>query len=256
MMLSCPSQVENENDKTSLLSLPAPSGSSADADTDALIAQEMNGLSVKERDHVIFDLHGVNELPNETPEFIYNNLKAMDRALSNLFRGKHAYEMALSKDPEYVRDFNFRLMFLRATNWKARAAAVRILRFFNTKLELFGEDRLVKNITQTDLPPNAIKCLYSGYVQVLPFRDRSGRALILGNNSLVPDNLPIDDRLRCLWYITMAAAQDLETNKNGVVVISYMLGANGRQLDRKSAWKISMMSMVSCVLFILIVSLQ
>ena len=45
----------------------------------------------------------------------------------------------------------------------------------------------------------------------------------------------------------MTAAQDLETNRNGVVVISYMLGANGKQLDRKAAWKISMMSRVSCV---------
>ena len=194
-MLLHPSHVEDENNKTSLLSLPAPSGSSVGDDADALLAREMNGLSVEERDNVIFDLHGVSELPNETPEFIDDNLKAMGRVLRTKFGGKHAYEMALFKDPGYVSDFNFQLMFLRATNWKPRAAAVRMLRFFNSKLQLFGEDLLVKNITQTDLPPDALKCLYSGYVQVLPFRDRSGRAVIIGNNSLIPDDLPIDDRV-------------------------------------------------------------
>jgi hypothetical protein len=50
---------------------------------------------------------------------------------------------------------------------------------FKVKLELFGPEKLTKDITQDDLEDGDMKNLYSSHSQILPLRDRSGRCITL-----------------------------------------------------------------------------
>jgi hypothetical protein len=70
-------------------------------------------------------------------------------------------------------------MFLRAENFDSQLAAKRMLRFFEQKLELFGPDKLCKDITLRDLNIEDMQCLINGHQQILPTRDSSGRVAIV-----------------------------------------------------------------------------
>ena len=54
-------------------------------------------------------------------------------------------------------------------------AASRMVRFFDEKCELFGADKLTKDITLEDLDPDDIITLENGFYQVLPEKDCVGR---------------------------------------------------------------------------------
>ena len=82
-------------------------------------------------------------------------------------------------DRDYVQDRDFRLKFLRADLFNATEAALRLARHFQAKLELFGRSKLVKDIVQDDLDEEDMAALYAGFTQLLPVRDRAGRAVSL-----------------------------------------------------------------------------
>jgi hypothetical protein len=168
----------NEEDgKTLSHSHPPPQDPNPD-ETDAFFARELNKLSIKERDEVLQDVHGVSDVMSEDPTFVRQFLKDLDLELAKIpDADKAGYLQAKQQNPEYVRDEEFLLMFLRADSFDVRNAATRLLSFFQAKLELFGPDKLGKDITLDDLSQDDIECLESGYCQVLPGRDRAGRAI-------------------------------------------------------------------------------
>jgi hypothetical protein len=61
---------------------------------------------------------------------------------------------------KYVENRLFRLAFLRADSFDARKAGLRIVRFFQLQLDLFGEDKLVMDIVQDDLDHEAMEEKY------------------------------------------------------------------------------------------------
>ena len=146
-----------------------------DLNTDALLASELNQLSLKEREQVYFDVHGVSDSVNEEPGFVDRCLDSLE-AYTDGFSG--AYAFALSQNEDYVKNREFRLMFLRAENFDVHRAADRLKMFFEEKLKLFGPEKLAKDITVDDLDEDDLVCLNSGQLQVLPLRDRAGRAVI------------------------------------------------------------------------------
>jgi hypothetical protein len=147
-----------------------------ESDTDALLAKELHSLSMKEREKVMDEIHGVVESVNEDPTFVAERLVEFDEAIRKIKR-KSAYERALFLSPRYVRDPDFRLMFLRADTFDAKKAAGRMILYFQNKLELFAEDKLVKRITLEDLSADDRQELGTGSFQFLTEHDRSGRAI-------------------------------------------------------------------------------
>ena len=159
-------------------------------DNDAAIAAELNKLSMAEREDILYDLHGVSDNIDETEELLSKSLAEMERLLdsgespslfssSGAIRKSAGYELAESRDPSYVKDRNFRLMFLRGEDFQARPAALKMQKFMDQKLELFGEDRLCRPITLDDLDEDDLACLRNGHMQWLRSRDRAGRAVIV-----------------------------------------------------------------------------
>jgi hypothetical protein len=144
----------------------------------SMIAQAMNSLSVGEREQVYEDVHGVADQVTETPELIQQKLFEFDLAIASI-RDKPAFEQAVAMNPLFVQ--SERIKFLRSENYDAVKASRRMVNFFKAKLELWGEDKLHRQIVLTDLSHDDRATLESGVAQVLPFRDRSGRPVIFAS---------------------------------------------------------------------------
>eukprot|EP00985_Skeletonema_marinoi_P017738 scaffold9803_cov72-Skeletonema_marinoi.AAC.1 len=87
----------------------------------------------------------------EPDDLVGKALKDLDDEIEKLpsdQKGALVKAMQMSKD--YVSS-NFRLKFLRAEKFDAHLAAERMALHFEEKLELFGEEKLVREIIQSDL---------------------------------------------------------------------------------------------------------
>jgi hypothetical protein len=142
--------------------------------TSAMLAVEMNQLSVEEREKVLEDVHGIARAVDEPLHYVKNSLVLLEQELSKI-RNKVAFDLAKSQSKEYVSSEKLRLMFLRAESFDANKAASRMVRFFDEKYELFGAEKLTKDIVLADLDPDDIAALERGFYQVLPEKDCAGR---------------------------------------------------------------------------------
>lgn len=152
---------------------------------DAALAEGLQNLSMEELDKANFELHGVAPDPiQETPELQAESLQYFDECLDILKFDPHlptdAYRLAETMSSEYVHREDVRLRFLRLVEFQdIRAAAKRFIRFFDFKSQMFGPEKLVKEITFDDLPPADQKAFKKGYIQVSQHRDRGDRPIVI-----------------------------------------------------------------------------
>lgn len=167
---------------------------------DALLAQELNAMSLEERERTYEEIHGVEPTPHETPQFITTKLQEFDLELSRIpIESKSAYFMAYQENPAYVLNYKFRLMFLRSTNFRAEDAAKRFCFFFKEKLALFGPQTLCRSLYLSDLNNDDMDCLKSGVFQYLPRRDSAGRAVIVDLHMVIPRSYKHADNMVCIY---------------------------------------------------------
>lgn len=175
-----------------------------------LISDALNQISLEERERVVKDLHGVNftnaeDLEAQSNATAETKLEQMESELQRL-KAASAWslqlagiEMAERQNIAYVQNPAFRVRFLRCEHWDPTKAASRLIRFFDWKLELFGESKLTKDIVLEDLEPEDIKMLKKGYMQRLPERDRAGRMIVIsiynGQTYHSPESLVSETRI-------------------------------------------------------------
>lgn len=195
-------------------------------EVDVHIAQALNRLSMKERDQVFHDLHGVNDVIPETPDFVATKVQELQSNLMFL-KDRHpkakAFHMALEQQSSFVFDTIFQLMFLRAESFHVAKAADRMIRFFDLKLFLFGPDALCHDITMDNLSKEDANSLKAGFLQLLPFRDRAGRAVIIFLPAF-QTYAAAENMSRILFYMFMCALEDEETQRRGMACIIYGVG--------------------------------
>ena len=154
----------------------------------------------------------------------------------------HAYQMAINLNSKYVEEM--KLICLRAESYDPEAAAGLLKRFFHRKLQLFGQDCLAREITQQDLidydPEHAETLLRKGLVRLLPYRDRAGRAIVFVDGKVNGECISTGLVSRVMFYMCMVPLRDIETQKQGVVVIYYGLDQTkryaGRTAELMSNW--------------------
>jgi hypothetical protein len=140
--------------------------------------KQLNLQSAQERERVLEEVHGVADSQvEETPELIDQRLNLLEQEIQ-LIKKRTAYDRALFLSPKYVLDREFRLMFLRSELFDARKAANRLVRFFESKKELWGDDKLARPITLDDFDEDGLALLKHGCIQVLPEKDQSGRSVL------------------------------------------------------------------------------
>ena len=210
---------------------------------DRLLAAEMEQLSVQEKESLWYEVHGIADPIEETPVMISEALKDFERLLlttehstppgKNVSSPIDAYLMAKSVDKNFAEDPKLRLQFIRATGYKIEESIKRYLKHFTEKLDLFGREKLCKEILWNDLGKLDQESVMSGAQHVLRERDLAGRAVIC----IFPVPLPhmtdpsvdfmesIKSRLRSMWYIFTKVLRDEDVQRNGIVGAVMMLGA-------------------------------
>ena len=150
------------------------------------------------------------------------------------------------------------MKFLRAERYDAVEAAKRMIRFFELKKEIFGVEKLVRDITLQDLSDDDMDTLKCGCVQLCPRTDMAGRPILICFNGIrryeAPENavsfagyllshLPImraspslflysptqrafdssSLQRRATFYVLMSMMESTEAQISGIAAIYYCL---------------------------------
>ena len=151
-------------------------------------------------------------------------LTQLETELSRI-RNKEAYNAAKIMDQDYVENRDFRLLFLRADRFNAKKAALRMARHFQAKSDLFGRDKIARDIVQSDLEKEDLECLYAGYEQFLPSKDRAGRDVFMQLAHANNKRMNVTSKLRRFYYLVCQRMRDdVEAQKKGTVAVFFMGG--------------------------------
>mmetsp|Transcript_5570 Transcript_5570/g.8340 ORF Transcript_5570/g.8340 Transcript_5570/m.8340 type:complete len:506 (-) Transcript_5570:491-2008(-) len=212
---------------------------------EAELAKEMNELSFEQRERILDDVHGVAAVQEETPEFVDKRIARFDDSMSRIpARDRKAYNRALFLKPKLQNDRKFKLQFLRADEFDADKAAERMTKYFQQKMDLFGEEKVAKKLTMDDLKEEDLYLYEIGYMTILPFTDRSGRPIIFGDgNKLDFDRMTIDNILRSFFYLLSNCYEDEVAQKKGACTIMLFSGARrsftkSAELARRTAYNV------------------
>jgi hypothetical protein len=201
-------------------------------ETYALLAKSMNGLSVEERNGALDDLHGVSSTQGETPELRRERMKDMEAHIQQMDpTEKRAYSLAYQDSANYVTSERFTMRFLRTENLDPKRAAERLIRYFEHKLELFGREKLVKDLSVDDLSEEDLKYIATGFCNVLDKRDRSGRVVFYTDSS-ISVKVPITVRARVQFYLYSLMSRDETVQKLGAVIVISAVGQRTYFQDR------------------------
>jgi len=190
--------------------------------TDSLLAKELMKMSFNDRNNISEETHGVRSLAvDETPQIQREGLSALQRELDCLPPSeKEAYDKAKALPVTYVNDPDFQLRFLRVDLFDANKAAKRIALYLDLLLKLFGIEVLKRPLRTTDFKGKEEKsCLRGGLVQLLPYRDRSGRRVMVILSDLMSHNHSM--RVKLFLYLLTVAAECEETQKKGVLFVMW-----------------------------------
>lgn len=156
-----------------------PSPADPKAVVDRLLARQATSMSFQDRQVVHEEIHGVRCVaPTETPEVLAEALEALDRELCTI-RIKPAYDRAMDFSSTYVATEAFRLRFLRSTLLDAKDAARRMVSYLGLLWDHYGIEALRRPIRLDDLGREEMDVVRAGHLQLLPFRDRSGRRVMV-----------------------------------------------------------------------------
>jgi len=183
---------------------------------------ELNQESAEGGDEpALLDRYGRNETILETPDIIEHALEQLGEELDKITADREAFDLAQVTCPDYVGSTNFRLMFLRSTEFDAKAAAKKLIKYWSRKVELFGLDKAFRKISIRDFEDEDDRALRQGGVQSIPDKDDFGRGIIVSFRD-VWDNRRSHQKsmLRLIWYmIHMSVENDVKVQKNGIVII-------------------------------------
>ncbi|CAJ1965189.1 unnamed protein product [Cylindrotheca closterium] len=185
------------------------------------LVEGMQHLSFDQIQHEQELLHGVADEVKLNENTINDLLLRLEMHLNRMKKGT-AFESAQRQDPSYVSNRELQLAFLRAKRFEPKGAAEKLINHFKYKRDLFGEGSLVRDITAQDLGQDDLTCLLEGFFQYSPFRDRSGRTILLEFPG-IRSKRTIRTLLRARFY---AAANNVETMvdlSKGTVIVSYFV---------------------------------
>jgi len=262
---------------------------------DDLLTQEMMQLSVKDRNDIQEEIHGVKSLAvEETPELIRESLKELSIEIDQRIpdSDKRAYLQSLEppctvltpmpllrkvSEPEeyrpesqcvmssdnhrsasnshshgqsdrqlscshshqplsYIHGDDFRLRFLRCDLFDVKKAAQRLLTYLDLLVEIFGDDALRRPICLSDFTKEELRHMRKGMIQILPYRDRSGRRIFVVFPEEEQSQIPAFVKAKIAMYMLWAAGDnDIVTQQKGVVVLCWF-DASFATMNR--SWKI------------------
>lgn len=227
----------------------------SDFKVEEALSKDLLGLSIKDRSAIEEEIHGVAcSAVEETPELLDTSLRKFDLQLTLEAKYRRAKGEAHQKNEEtyrdvlrnvdsmyshssepksnnhpdcYLNDPDIRLRFLRIDLFDSEKAVKRLVKFLELASDLFGDFVCERPIEVSDFSTHEEQeALRSSRCQLLPFRDRSGRRIMISCGSCLSE---LDDYLQDKIYMFMAwaSALDVETQRNGKVVLLWPTSDNG-----------------------------
>jgi hypothetical protein len=152
-------------------------------DADAMLAHDLNALSLQERNKVYEEIHGVDETIQESPEILELGLGNLELEFQNIRRRNVLIHDLMNTLPpttiQYLSSTKFRLQFLRADLFDIDKAAQRMVNYILYVKEMFGVQCLARPLVMDDLDKEDLACLKGGVFQFLPSRDVAGRIVLV-----------------------------------------------------------------------------
>eukprot|EP00574_Skeletonema_japonicum_P012968 CAMPEP_0201713528 /NCGR_PEP_ID=MMETSP0593-20130828/339_1 /ASSEMBLY_ACC=CAM_ASM_000672 /TAXON_ID=267983 /ORGANISM="Skeletonema japonicum, Strain CCMP2506" /LENGTH=303 /DNA_ID=CAMNT_0048202685 /DNA_START=23 /DNA_END=934 /DNA_ORIENTATION=+ len=213
-------------------------------------------------------IYGQRPQPIETPEFLSTKYTELESELSKIPpEKKTAWTYATQNCPLLVGE-SHKLMFLRCEVFHVKEAAERICKYWEKRVELFGNVLAYKPLhvggTQGALhehsnntPEDADrvrftwKGLYLGFMKPTMTHDTGGRAIVFADPSAFRGyNHSTEERYgvaRSIWYILHHILEgNDDVQKLGIVVIGYPHNAKISYVDRK-LMKMNMEGITGCI---------
>jgi hypothetical protein len=157
-------------------------------DGENMFSKAVLNLSFNDRNTFEEEMHGVSCMAiEETPELIEESLYQFDLEL-DLIEHKVAYnkaqEIVTSKEEDpltrsFILSKEVKLRFLRSELFDPSKSALRYTKYLDLLYEIYGECSLRRPIRLQDLNREELSFLKSGEYQLLPYRDRSGRRILV-----------------------------------------------------------------------------
>ena len=203
---------------------------------DDLLSRELLKMSLQDRNAINEEIHGVRCLAlSETPRLLEIGLKEFEEALRRMpiSSQKAAYEICRKRclaDSEYrtyaIHDDDFRLRFLRCELFDVTKAATRYANYLNFVHELWGPIALQRPIRLADFTTSEMKLFRKGYFQILPFRDQSGRRVIvvLGGMSVPKNDHAMIARVSTAQWLCVRGSQNR--------ILCSLCGEKDRSIER------------------------
>ena len=144
------------------------------------LEDEIQGLDDQVKEQLRRDLYGQDTtIVEETPVLLRTSIAQLQEALEATDDDdKQAFLRAQQECPEYVNSETFLLPFLRCEQFNATLAARRIVRYWEEKLNLFGDEHAFGPVTLDSLQESDFRVIRGGGVSLVPSKDEGGRALI------------------------------------------------------------------------------
>eukprot|EP00536_Pseudo-nitzschia_multiseries_P016631 jgi/Psemu1/247639/estExt_Genewise1.C_11730016 len=230
----------------------------------------MLSLSVKDRNDIQEEIHGVKCLAvEETPELIEQSLKEIAIELDKIPDSKKQAFLQSKNRPlpspevseqerileelhpelngprnhqphstysSYIHGDEFRLRFLRCDCFDSAKAAMRLVNFLDLLLDLFGDYALRRPICLSDFTKEELRHMRKGMIQLLPYRDRSGRRIVVFFPDEERSQIPPFTKAKITMYLGwVAGSNDVITQRKGLIV---MVWFDRSFVERNQAWKI------------------
>ena len=158
------------------------------------------------------------------------SIPLLDHALTRLPAAKTtAYRRAVAECPALVSNER-KIPFLEREDNDIDRAAVRLARYWEARLHLFGSDRCFLSMTLDGAMKDEARNITTRRIfQVMPVKDTAGRAIIYG----VPSRrnfaeYSMDQEIMLVWYLLETCIEDPEVRRRGVVFV-----ADARNMQRK-----------------------
>ncbi len=192
---------------------------------DEVMAKELNKLSFQERETIYEEIHGIDvrNTIEETLELLSKSFQQLDFELQKLRPERAAWDRCqrLFGNTTYLNSEETRIMFLRCDLFDWKKAAIRLCDYAEVVFESFGDLALQRRPYITDLNDLELRVLEAGGYQILPGRDRAGRRVLANLAFDFPKEFGFLSRLRVGLYMILACLDDVETQRNGVVALSW-----------------------------------
>jgi hypothetical protein len=176
--------------------------------------------------HITDEIHCVKSLAiDETSVLIERSLHELqieiDSKIPDLRKSAYLQSQLTVKGRSFVNSKEFRLRFLRFELFDIQRSGIRMLKWLELALSIFGSVALERPICMSDFSSHEQKIFRKGYIQVLPVRAFGTGRRIICISPYDEDWYTISKQLilKIVMYTFWIIGNDIDTQRKGVVLI-------------------------------------